>query len=78
MKILVIWRQTDFLYTTDLGGMHMMQDVAKVFLTSSLMACNRSRKKEIVTTLIKRKQQHLQTLMRLFYHEIYLPNRDQL
>ncbi|QDX93864.1 hypothetical protein EEL32_05120 [Brevibacillus laterosporus] len=35
-------------------------------------------KKEIVTTLIKRKQQHLQTLMRLFYHEIYLPNRDQL
>jgi glycosyltransferase involved in cell wall biosynthesis len=24
----------DFLYTTDLGGMHMMEDVAKVFLTN--------------------------------------------
>ncbi|TPG67812.1 glycosyltransferase family 1 protein [Brevibacillus laterosporus] len=26
--------ETDFLYTTDLGGIHMMQDVAKVFLTT--------------------------------------------
>ncbi|ATO51246.1 hypothetical protein P4V86_12165 [Brevibacillus laterosporus] len=35
-------------------------------------------KKELVNTLVKRKQKHLQTLMRLFYHEIYLPSKNQL
>ncbi|XOS93891.1 hypothetical protein ACLMAB_11005 [Brevibacillus laterosporus] len=26
--------ETEFLYTSDLGGMHMMQDVARVYLTA--------------------------------------------